>query len=319
MPPGFKAILEFLSVGILATATVESPTNMAQCYDISGQVNTNFKRCVPGNSTSPCCGETDLCMDNGLCLNAFGNQAYTIQGCTSTNWTEPCQKVCNEPFNSDGAGMYYISYCWDSNPISGTEDEWCCGIGCCKNSTAIKFELPVAKHIYKPGQVEVAPLVTLTTTLTTTLPTTLPTGAPSLATSDFVSQKDYSRMMKTMGGGLGAPLGLFVVFSLFAVVFWFLCVRRWRDAAQSSRATTGSAAGGGYERFNSNQRSDTSPSGNAAPWVWGSNESSHDHNAGHYVPNMKSQPMVEAFGNQSSLSPTSQELADTGRPHELRS
>ncbi|KAJ1326133.1 hypothetical protein MN608_09336 [Microdochium nivale] len=125
---------------------------MSQCYDISGKPQPDIVSCLPGNITSPCCGATDLCMSNGLCLNADGNQDYTIQGCTSSNWAEPCKKVCSESDKTDGSGMFYVGYCWDSNPSSGTNDQWCCGHDCCKNQTATKFELPVAKQITAPAR-----------------------------------------------------------------------------------------------------------------------------------------------------------------------
>ncbi|KAJ4159482.1 uncharacterized protein LMH87_008382 [Akanthomyces muscarius] len=65
----------------------------ATCYSYEGKELSAY----PCNATakiSPCCGSDDLCLSNGLCLNAGGNNAFAQQGCTDRDWGAPCHKYC---------------------------------------------------------------------------------------------------------------------------------------------------------------------------------------------------------------------------------
>lgn len=64
--------------------------------------------CDPAASVSTCCNPGDLCLSNGLCLNAVANNRYTVQGCTDPNWPAPgCVRYCGK------AGM-------SSSPVFGS-------------------------------------------------------------------------------------------------------------------------------------------------------------------------------------------------------
>ncbi|KAH7028819.1 uncharacterized protein B0I36DRAFT_349810 [Microdochium trichocladiopsis] len=202
---------------------------MATCYDIAGNVVQGWKPCITtGSNVSHCCGGTDLCMDNGFCLNAGGNQAYTVQGCTSKTWEAPCNFPCDTSDPSDTHGQYYIDYCWNTDPSSATGGQWCCGHDCCGDGGAI-FNNSLAHQVYSPGKALVAALVTATTTVTSTATPTI-----VLPTADYISRADHDAMIQKLGAGLGAGpgVGLPALFSLFALLFWYFHVRQWRSKAQ---------------------------------------------------------------------------------------
>ncbi|OIW32598.1 hypothetical protein CONLIGDRAFT_630271 [Coniochaeta ligniaria NRRL 30616] len=66
----------------------------ASCYTPSGNASTTLIPCNPGDPVSHCCSESDFCLSNGLCLNAGGNNGYSVQGCTDKNWGAPCDMRC---------------------------------------------------------------------------------------------------------------------------------------------------------------------------------------------------------------------------------
>ncbi|KAF2964529.1 hypothetical protein GQX73_g9038 [Xylaria multiplex] len=66
----------------------------AACYDTSGTERDGFFPCNTSAGVSVCCGGTDYCLDNGLCLDAFGDNIFTVQACTSATWDAPCKQYC---------------------------------------------------------------------------------------------------------------------------------------------------------------------------------------------------------------------------------
>ncbi|KXJ90042.1 hypothetical protein Micbo1qcDRAFT_176604 [Microdochium bolleyi] len=290
---------------------------MAKCFDITGKANANFKPCLSLNGASPCCGQTDLCMDNGLCLNAGGNQAYTIQGCTDTNWNAPCRPICKQGDLNDTMGMYYVQYCWDTDPGSESKTQWCCGKDCCKNALVNKVKLDVAKQLYHPGEASIAAFITATTTLTAAA---APATGNAFAPGGSVSQDEHRQMMIKLSAGLGVPLGILALFSLFAVFFWYSRARHWRGNSAGRSETTivggdGGAAistpGTGYADRQASDASPSKPFNMATTWP-ASRPGSNQLYRPSVVSNPTSQPMVDV----SPTSPGSAEL-DNNMVHQL--
>jgi hypothetical protein len=67
------------------------------CYNIAGRIIDNGETriaprqpCDPSAKISHCCSLGDICLSNGLCLDASGDHRFTVQGCTDPNWQAPC-------------------------------------------------------------------------------------------------------------------------------------------------------------------------------------------------------------------------------------
>ncbi|KAK5629548.1 hypothetical protein RRF57_005263 [Xylaria bambusicola] len=83
----------FISL-ILATLFAVIVETEATCYDTGGSIHDNFVPCNAAAEVSVCCGRNDYCLDNGLCLDAGGDNIFTVQGCTSQTWEAPCKQYC---------------------------------------------------------------------------------------------------------------------------------------------------------------------------------------------------------------------------------
>lgn len=66
----------------------------AICYDTNGNEHDVFLPCDTSADVSVCCSNSDYCLDNGLCLDAAGDNIFTVQGCTSSTWEAPCKQYC---------------------------------------------------------------------------------------------------------------------------------------------------------------------------------------------------------------------------------
>jgi hypothetical protein len=76
-------------VGIWTIWAYSQPVSGIElCYAVNGKVmaNYNVTACEPETAIRRCCSRADLCADNGLCLNAGGDNLWTIQGCTDWFW-----------------------------------------------------------------------------------------------------------------------------------------------------------------------------------------------------------------------------------------
>ncbi|KAI0533728.1 hypothetical protein GGR58DRAFT_485534 [Xylaria digitata] len=121
----------------------------AACYDTSGIERDGFFPCNTSAEVSICCGGTDYCLDNGLCLDAFGDNIFTVQACTSATWDAPCKQHCPGLPPTDN---YYqdLTLCKSTDKVSGS---YCCGqnASCCSDSSAL-ITLPIFNRVFKaPG------------------------------------------------------------------------------------------------------------------------------------------------------------------------
>ncbi len=83
-----------MMLSLLATLFLVIAQSDAACYDTAGNKHDTFLPCNASANVSVCCGASDYCLDNGLCLDAGGDNIFTVQGCTSAQWEAPCKQYC---------------------------------------------------------------------------------------------------------------------------------------------------------------------------------------------------------------------------------
>ncbi|TGJ86959.1 hypothetical protein E0Z10_g1847 [Xylaria hypoxylon] len=91
----------------------------AVCYDTSGLARDGFFPCNTSAEVSVCCGGTDYCLDNGLCLDTTGDNIFTVQACTSVTWDAPCKQYC--PGLPPTMNFYQdLTLCKSTDKVSGS-------------------------------------------------------------------------------------------------------------------------------------------------------------------------------------------------------
>ncbi|KAB8230923.1 uncharacterized protein BDW43DRAFT_313493 [Aspergillus alliaceus] len=90
-----------------------------QCYFPKGNKAPNNVPCKSDTNTH-CCGKTDICLDNGLCLNT-GHQPYVLSrgSCTNEKWNG-CSPICKNATPSKGASIINLGF-------SSGSATYCCG------------------------------------------------------------------------------------------------------------------------------------------------------------------------------------------------
>ena len=70
----------------------------AKCYFPDGSIATNDTPCnsaATSNSVSACCGHSDICLDNALCLMQHDDLGIVRGSCTDETWQSPeCAQYC---------------------------------------------------------------------------------------------------------------------------------------------------------------------------------------------------------------------------------
>ncbi|KAI5457409.1 hypothetical protein BGZ63DRAFT_428121 [Mariannaea sp. PMI_226] len=180
---------------------------IAQCYAINGSAVHDVFPCEPNSETSICC------TSNGLCLNAHDNQAWSQQGCTDKNWSQPCLKHCDVD-----SGYPTIFECEGGGDFSTMKA--CCGnlIDCCVKEDPDIFSVAVATSIWK------APTGTTSTSASSAPSSTShkesadsSSASSSTSTSQAASDKNNSKNL-AIGLGVGIPAAAFVI---AGVLFYF--------------------------------------------------------------------------------------------------
>jgi hypothetical protein len=145
-------------VGIWTIWAYSQPVSGIElCYAVNGKVmaNYNVTACEPETAIRRCCSRADLCADNGLCLNAGGDNLWTIQGCTDWFWGAPFHKFCDASFTDNATDSQYVfvHLCGRGTPATLG---YCCGqrddLSCCEDPSVI-FQLPIFHNApYHPGE-----------------------------------------------------------------------------------------------------------------------------------------------------------------------
>ncbi|GAW23520.1 hypothetical protein ANO14919_130800 [Xylariales sp. No.14919] len=132
----------FTSLIFLALAITRSN---AACYDASGIERNGFFPCNTSAEVSICCGGTDYCLDNGLCLDASGDNIFTVQACTSATWDAPCKQYCPGPPSTEN---WYqdLTLCKSTDKVSGS---YWYNVSCCGDTNAL-ITIPLFTRVFKP-------------------------------------------------------------------------------------------------------------------------------------------------------------------------
>lgn len=99
-PPRFKPATSVLfiysSIHCLRNAMADAQT----CFYPDGSVSTHDTPCHSpsiGDGASACCGSTDICLNNSLCLAQSGAELVTRGSCTDQTWQSPeCPQYCSD-------------------------------------------------------------------------------------------------------------------------------------------------------------------------------------------------------------------------------
>ena len=80
--------------------SMKATTIRAQtCYYPDGSVSHRDTPCrvLPYGQASPCCGATDICLDNDYCLAQSGPEVVTRGSCTDSSWQSgECPQYCQD-------------------------------------------------------------------------------------------------------------------------------------------------------------------------------------------------------------------------------
>ncbi|KAJ5888023.1 hypothetical protein N7495_008064 [Penicillium taxi] len=63
------------------------------CYYPDGSISSGSVPCSSDETTS-CCGPSNICLSNGLCLDATQPFVLSRGACTSRNWGSGCPTEC---------------------------------------------------------------------------------------------------------------------------------------------------------------------------------------------------------------------------------
>ncbi|KAJ1337368.1 hypothetical protein MN608_00220 [Microdochium nivale] len=219
---------------ILLSTTLLASLASAACYDRGGTLRESWVACRPDLPTASCCSSSDFCMDNGLCLNAGGNQAYTQQGCTDRKWGPGCKGYC--PIGAPSDGLYYMEYCWRG--FDKPANNWCCGVQCCGDGTgpASGIEIPLASEIFRPGSRSASTQPAPGSGSVEPTATSISTSGPTSGTASTIAgagSVDVRAIVLGVGLGLGIPLLLVIA----AAGWMFLKIRK--DGARAAGAVSG--------------------------------------------------------------------------------
>lgn len=239
------AVASFLIFSLLYT-TVHS----TRCYSSKGDpfVYTDeepieaWMPCDLTAEVSNCCSPRDYCMSNGLCLDAVQDNMMSQQGCTDSDWAEPCLNYCGDT-EADAGGLHFL---WRCN-----KQEHCCSNNrtstCCNDPDVHIFNVEVGLTLHFPPTVATAAATTASTgtasdtsaaTATTTglddvassisqmtAGSTTAIMSSSTASAEAASQDSSKNDTRNMaiGLGVGVPLGIALIAS---IVFMAMQMRK---------------------------------------------------------------------------------------------
>ncbi|PIG79595.1 hypothetical protein AARAC_001443 [Aspergillus arachidicola] len=204
-----------------------------QCYFPSGARAPNNVPCKSDTNTH-CCGRSDICLDNGLCLNV-GHQPYVLSrgACTNKNWNG-CSPICKNATPSIGASITNVGF------SSGEAATYCCGsprtngssVVCLTSESDSNSNVPFT--IQDGSPILGAAMLQNVTTLDTTDSSSSDSNSSTATPTTCPPSHDVA-----IGAGVGVPLGAIAILLLI----WALLERRKASRALQSHPA---AFGGGY-------------------------------------------------------------------------
>ncbi|RAL05132.1 uncharacterized protein BO80DRAFT_452054 [Aspergillus ibericus CBS 121593] len=221
---------------LVASCTTASAANT--CYYPNGNVATGNVPCS-SETYSACCGTSDICLSNNLCMDT-GEQPYVLsRACTDPNWeSENCPSVCQDVNTSGGSSIINLLY------VDGVST-YCCGTPISNGSKVIcpygnSFQVATGEML-----VGYAGLANLTTkgndtasstncSSSSTSVSSSSSTADSLTSSSSGSSGSSSRDT-AIGVGVGVPLGVIAS----AAIVWGAWERKQRRRLQQIASTGG--------------------------------------------------------------------------------
>ncbi|PYI24417.1 hypothetical protein BO99DRAFT_298675, partial [Aspergillus violaceofuscus CBS 115571] len=195
------------------------------CYYPSGAIADDNVPCSSDEYTS-CCGSTDLCLSNGLCLSVT-HQPYVLSrgACTDPQWGTGCSQYCQDNNPTGGCSIINLKY------YDGVST-YCCGTPVANNDSEVvcpdnasSFEVQTGHAMV--GYAMLANVSTLdATTTTTTCSSSNETSTLANATASCT--KGVSSHDAAIGAGVGVPLGVIAL----ASIVWALFERRRATAGR---------------------------------------------------------------------------------------
>ncbi|KAJ5743548.1 hypothetical protein N7533_008418 [Penicillium manginii] len=188
------------------------------CFSPNGtQSPDNGRKCVSlDNTASMCCGQTDLCLPNGLCEVQVdqSESIYYRDTCSTPSWPESgCLKVCDSESIVDIHGNSQITPCGGSK----NAEKWCCGnsTSCC--GTGDEVIVPTI-NIYAATSTSTSTIASTSTANTTTQSTSYSTSTTaSTSNSTLTSTPKSSSEPDSPGLSIGAKAGVGVGVSAGAI------------------------------------------------------------------------------------------------------
>ncbi|KAK8109648.1 hypothetical protein PG999_007785 [Apiospora kogelbergensis] len=230
------AVLVFLLALLSMHPLLTSAADTGSCFLRDGtpaKLNPAWLPCNPNAKASACCSPGDFCMSNGLCLDAVGDQNFSVQGCSVPEWPQNgCPEICNStarisillpiliyyaPLEASGNGNTIVHLCSGSD--SGNSVKYCCGADCsCSDSNLPS--IPIATEIFHPPQAAAS------ASASASVP-----SAPQPVQSSARDNDDNTKGL-AIGLGVGIPLGLALV---GGVIFVGLQLRKWAVTTAQQR------------------------------------------------------------------------------------
>ncbi|KAK6827565.1 hypothetical protein PG987_010906 [Apiospora arundinis] len=205
------------------------------CYKRDGssaREDKNWAPCYPDQKASHCCSTADLCMSNGLCLDAGGDQYFSVQGCTNSDWAG-CNEICNNTSRGP-AGEGRVTLC--SVPDAGGSMMYCCGACSCNGSNLPRIRM--ASDVFRPPQA-----ASTSSSQPPTQTATHDNNTSNNSSSSNNNNNDGSNPhVLAIGLGVGIPLGLALI---GGIIFLGLQLRKWTAAATQQHTMTEQTEGGG--------------------------------------------------------------------------
>ncbi|KAB8264306.1 hypothetical protein BDV32DRAFT_145554 [Aspergillus pseudonomiae] len=192
-------------------------SNTRQCYFPNGNKAPGNVPCKSDTNTH-CCGQSDICLDNGLCLNV-GHQPYVLSrgACTNDKWNG-CSPICTKATPSMGASITNVGF-------SSGKATYCCGSPRTNGSTVICLASESDNNSDVPFSIQdgnpilSAGMLQNITTLDATNSSSSSDSNSNSNSSTATPATCPSSHDTAIGAGVGVPLGVIAILLLIWALF----------------------------------------------------------------------------------------------------
>ncbi|KAJ5805030.1 hypothetical protein N7474_010917 [Penicillium riverlandense] len=216
------------------------------CYFPNGLPAPGTVPCT-SDEVSWCCSTDNFCLSNGYCMDVAQPYVLSRGACTSDSWATGCPSYCQEQeFETMGCSIINLSF------YDGVST-YCCGTPVIDGDSIVcpygydAFQLPDATVL--TGHALLANVSSLAAPSTSSAPNSSPSFTSGNTTTTASSSSSSSSSASTshdvaLGAGLGIPLGLIAVVSLFWAFWERKRANKLSKALMSAAASPGLESGG---------------------------------------------------------------------------